>query len=112
MEIEETKPLITEDQFRVSTKIVRDISRYERKRRIAARMIADFRRQNVRLFAENYEQKQYIQSLEETVQDLNEKNHDLEARLSDEMEAHAETNEQWFEKSGEVAALKWAFEHK
>ena len=40
MGIEETKPLVTKDQCRVSTKIVRDLSRYERKRHIAARIIA------------------------------------------------------------------------
>ena len=119
MEIEETKPLVTEDQFRVSTKIVRDLSRYERKRHIAARIIA-------RLKTDHNDMREKIETLNMVIRNLHGSMDlanqeiaeqdielgDLRRRLADEQETIACLNEEKLGLEGEITALKWVIEKK
>ena len=119
MEIEETKPLITEDQFRVSTKIVRDLDRYGRKRHIAARIIA-------RLKTDHNDMREKIETLNSAIwnlhgsmdlanQEIAEQDielGDLRRRLADEQETIACLNEEKLGLEGEITALKWVIEKK
>lgn len=117
LEDELTKPLLTRDQFDVSMKIINNLTRYERKRRIAARMIGAQKKRlceiaccgeclanfNKKLIKEN-------ESLKSEITELNEEIKSLTARLAEESEANRELSDNWFILKGENSALKWAFE--
>ena len=115
----ETKPLITEDQFRVSTKIVRDLSRYERKRHIAARIIAD---QDIILkdLSEYIgDQTVTIRNLHGSIDLADQKISELDIELGDLRERLADRDAVIEEQSddienlmGEITALKWVIEKK
>ena len=106
----EPKPLLTEDQFEVSMKIIRDLNRYERKRHIAAHMIGFQKEHLCNLAKHNEYLSDQVSRYGAEISELNEEISDLKACLSDEQETVYEQNDEIERLKGRVEGVGWAFE--
>lgn len=94
---------ITEEQKEAMAKVVRDLNRYERKRKITARMISAQKKELCNMAAD-------LDRLKHEKEVLIERINDLAECLTDEQETVYEQNDEIERLKGRVEGVGWAFE--
>ena len=101
---------ITEEQKEAMAKVVRDLNRYERNRRAAARIIGAQKKELCTLAKHNEYLLDQVSRYGAEISDLNEEIESLNARLSEEQETVYTQNDEIERLKGRVAFVGWAFE--